>query len=127
MNWKMVADEKSLQLVIQLNRLTSLGEIDWDVRQPPASITAGTDSVVPFYLEANYKGRRYGLYQIRWRAYDGEHDTMYWTESVCLVVLDLSGRVLWEVTGVAPLWDLLSTARGRIINIDDLLNDLGAP
>jgi hypothetical protein len=123
----MITDEKSLQLIVQLNRLTSIGEIRWSVQEPPYFLRAGTDSVFPLYMEAQYKGTRYALYQCRWRNYDGEHDTMYWTENVWLAVLDPEGRALWETTGDAALWDLMSTARSRLVSIDSLLNDLGSP
>ncbi|MBK5125002.1 hypothetical protein IQ288_34825 [Burkholderia sp. R-69980] len=123
----MIIDEKSLQLIVQLNRFTSMGEIQWTVQEPPIWLRAGTDAVIPLYLEARYKTARYALYQIRQRSYDGERDMLYWTEDVVLAVLDDMGRSLWETVGGSALWDLLNTARMRLVSLDSLLNDLSPP
>ncbi|KVV85195.1 hypothetical protein WK86_11610 [Burkholderia cepacia] len=78
------------------------------------------------YLEASYMGTTYALYQERSRSYDGERDMLYWTEDVSLAVMDFDGRALWETTGSTALWDLMSTARSKLVSIDSLLRDLGS-
>jgi hypothetical protein len=122
----MMTDDKSLQLIVQLNRLTSIGEIQWKVEDPPAMLKTGTDAVIPLYLEARYKATRYALYQIRQRTYDGDRDMFYWFEGAALAVLDDTGRSLWQTEGGSALWDLMNTARTRLVSIDSLLNDLSS-
>lgn len=121
----MNSEEKITALIIKLNKLTSLGQLDWHVEDAPRSILRGTDDYVPLYMSARYKGQRFGLYQHRYQSYDGEHDKFYWSESVVLVILDPEDRVLWESSqSSSALYDLFDTVRKEVSNIDGILDDL---
>jgi hypothetical protein len=119
-------EDKTLQLLVALNRLTSTGQIKWEVAEPPSRIVRGTDVVIPLCFRAAYGKANYALYQQRTRLYDGEHDSFYWTESNVLAILDDDDRVLLEIAKqYAALDDLLSTVRAKVVSLDDLLKDLG--
>lgn len=118
--------DKALDLIIQLHRRTSEGRIAWRVREAPAGMTAGTDSVVPLYLETTVRGNRYAIFEERYRQYDGDREVFYWTSELALAVLDLSGRVLWRINEPYTALDgLYTAARACVVNIDSLLSDLG--
>ena len=122
----MTNDDQSIQLLVALNKLTSLGTVSWTVNEPPRRLVAGTDVVIPLYLEAIHQGVKYALYQVRIRRYDGDRDQFYWDESVILAVLDGEDRVLFEVSRqYSALIDLFSTARSKLVSLDRLLKTLG--
>lgn len=121
----MIPDDKITALIVKLNKLTSLGQLDWYVEDAPRSILRGTDDFVPLYMAASYKGQRFGLYQHRYQSYDGDRDRFYWSERVMLVILDPEDRVLWESPHASSaLYDLFETARKKVANIDGILDDL---
>lgn len=118
-------DEKITALLVKLNRLTSLNKLHWAVQEPPRPILRGTDDYIPFFMGVTYKGQRFGLYQQRYQSYDGERDRFYWNERVVLVILDFEGRVLWETSRqYSALSDLFETARRKVANVDEILNNL---
>lgn len=121
----MNSDEKITNLVIKLNKLTSLGEIQWEVQDAPRAILRGTDDYIPMFMLTSYKGQRFGLYEHRYQAYDGEHERFYWTNKIVLAILDREGRSLWETPTETPaLFDLFDTARKKVSNIDGILDEL---
>ena len=120
----MALETKTAQLVTKLIRETAKGGVKWTVKDPPRSLHEATERVVPIYLEAIYKGKAIGVYEIRYKSYFDE-DAFYWTETVGLCLVDGSGRVVWESGEHLPsLLDLLSTAREQASGIEDILDDL---
>ncbi|HWV06676.1 hypothetical protein [Ralstonia sp.] len=124
----MFSDEKILKLIVSLNRLTSTGVLEWTLSEPPRRVTAGLDIVVPLYIEAQHRGQRFALYQERSRRFDGERDQFYAVEDLVLAVLDMEGRVLFEVRDqYSALQDLFARARASLVDIDSILSDLDDP
>lgn len=118
-------EEKVTALIVKLNKLTSLGEIEWEVSDAPRAILRGTDDYIPLFMSTAYKGQRFGLFEHRYQAYDGEHERFYWTNRIVLAILDREDRALWETTSQTPaLFDLFETARKKVSNIDGLLDEL---
>jgi hypothetical protein len=118
-------DPKTIELLVKLNRLTSTGKIQWSLRDPPASLIAGTNDVIPLYMECLFKGQRFALFQQRYEAYDPDRDRMYWAEREVFAILDAGRRVLWEGYSFgSALSDLFTTARRKVADIDAILGNL---
>jgi hypothetical protein len=118
-------EEKVTALIVKLNKLSSLGQIKWEVRDAPRAILRGTDDYIPLFMSTSYKGQRFGLFEHRYQAYDGEHERFYWTNRIVLALLDWEDRALWETNSQTPaLFDLFETARKKVSNIDGLLDEL---
>lgn len=119
------SDEKTTALLVKLNKLTSLGQLQWHVEDVPHTIARGTDDYIPVFMTATYKGSRFGLFQQRYQTYDGDHERYYWSDRIVLVILDFDGRVLWETSKYSSaLSDLFETVRRKISDIDGILDTL---
>jgi len=119
------SDDKTITLLVKLNRLTSLGKINWRAEPPPRSIIRGTDDHIPIYMSAIYKGRTFGLFLQRYQSYDGEHDRLYWSERIVLAIIDQEENVLWEIeNSSSALHDLFETVRRKVARVDDIIDDL---
>jgi hypothetical protein len=119
-----MADEsKSLQLILRLTRATVDKQIEWKVIDAPRSLTAGTDDLIPVYLEAIYKGQQIALFERRCKDYDGERDTFYWTGYAAVALLDNNRRVVWEFSeNSSALENLLKAARESAVNLEKILD-----
>ncbi|MEI8573037.1 hypothetical protein J0667_13895 [Methylomonas sp. WH-1] len=116
---------KATQLVTKLIRFTNENKIQWNIKDPPSSITRGTDDIVPIYFEAKYKDKYVAIYQQRYQSFYPENESFYWSERIVFAVLDAQDRVLWECADHSPaLIDLMNTVREKSAGIDNLLDDL---
>lgn len=121
----MNSEKKITNLIIKLNKLTSLEQLEWEVQDAPRAILRGTDDYIPLFMVTSYKGQKFGLYEHRYQAYDGEHERFYWTNKIVLAILDKEERALWETPTQSPaLFDLFETARKKVSNIDGILDNL---
>lgn len=119
------ADSKITALLVKLNRLTSMDQLQWNVQDPPRSLSRGTDDYIPFFMTATYKAQRFGLYQLRYQSFDGDREQPYWSERPVLSILDFHDRVLWETTRYSSaLNDLFETARRKVANVDGIIDGL---
>lgn len=109
--------------VFQIFRLTHLGEMQWSRKNPPQSLTGGTNSVFPYFFEAEYGGKRVGLFQERYRYAISETEER-WGERVGLVLLDSAGDVEFEFPLTPFTNDLFEAVRIKESNVDDFLNVL---
>ena len=118
-------DDKTTTLLVKLNRLTSLGNINWIAEPPPRVIVRRANGRIPLFLHTVYKGRQFGLFQQRYQSYDDERDRFYWGERTVLVILDKDDNVLWEIANnSSALLDLFETARRKVIDVDRIIDDL---
>jgi hypothetical protein len=119
------SNEKTTSVLVKLNKLTSLGQLQWHVEEPPPSVVRGTDDYIPLFMTAVYKGKKFGLYQQRYQSYDGDHERYYWTDRLVLAILDIDERVLWKTSEPSSaLYDLFETARRKIADVDRIIDAL---
>lgn len=121
----MFSDDKTTNLIVMLNQLTTLDKIKWSISDAPATLTKATDDYIPLYFSANYQNQKFAIYECRYKDYNPELDNFYWTEMLILAVLDLQGRVLWQTNKYSSaLKDLFETIRNKASNIDTLIDSL---
>ena len=120
----MSTESKTAQLITKLIRETAKGNVEWEVKNPPRSLNSETEQSVPLYLQADYKGKLLGVYDLRTKSYTDE-DKFYWSESIGFCIVDAKGRVVWESVERSPaLLDLFNSAREQASGIDDILSEL---
>lgn len=120
----MSIENKTAQLLTKLIRETSKGGINWDVKIPPRSLREATEKVVPLYLQAEYKEKILGIYEVRTKTYHDEQE-FHWSDGIGFCIVDDQGRVIWELNQYSNLLeDLFNTAREQASGIGDIFDDL---
>jgi len=120
----MSTESKTAQLITKLIRETAKGNVSWEVEEVPRSLNYETEQSVPLYLQAEYKGKVLGVFDLRTKCFT-DVDEYHWTESVGFCIVDDRGRVVWESRESSPaLFDLFITAREQASGIDDILDNL---
>lgn len=113
------------KLLSLLTKLTSKGQLDWSIAEPPALATRGTDNVYPLFFETRFKDQQIGMGQCRFRDYDPENDRHVWSERLVMMFIDPYGRVVWETTQpYSALLNLFRTVRENAANVDGILSHL---
>jgi len=117
-------ESKTAQLVSKLMRETSEGLVSWKVEDAPDALWRGTETIIPLYLQTNYKGTVIGIYEVRSKHFYDEHD-FHWSEGLGLCVVDRFDKVIWESNEYSPaLQSLYETAREDASGINDILDNL---
>lgn len=120
----MSTESKTAKLITKLIRETAKNNIEWEVIDAPRALNQDTEQSVPLYLQAEYKGKNLGVYDLRTKKFYDEHE-YYWSESIGFCIVDDRGRVVWESSEYSQaLLDLFNTAREQASGIDDILDDL---
>ena len=119
----MDTEDKLSKLISQVLRATYSGSVQWEIQDAPLSLTRGTDSFVPLYLTAIYKGSELALYEERGKYWTDE-DTFTWSTSIHFGVV-VGGTVISDYSRYSPvLRELYEQAKRRASNIDALLDNL---
>lgn len=118
-------EQKIIQLLSELTRLTSKGAITWSIVDAPDSLAHATNDVYPLYFQTTFKEQAIGLAQRRYQDYDGDRDRIYWTEEIVLVFLDRHKRVIWEARSpVSAMYNLFESVREKVADVDGILSNL---
>jgi hypothetical protein len=121
----MASDEKITKLILQLTKATVNKEIKWKNSRIPLSLFVGNDDVIPFFLSVEYKGTNIALYEKRYKDYNPEENSTYWTGNDALAILGSGGEVLWEYReNSSALSNLITVAKESAANIDAILDSL---
>ena len=119
------SNEKITSLLVKLNKLTSLGQLQWHVEEAPPSVVRGTDDYIPLFMTTIYKEKKFALYQQRYQLYDGDNNRSYWTDRLVLAILDFDERILWKISEPSSaLHDLFETARRKVADVDGIIDAL---
>lgn len=134
-----MSEDKFNQAILKIFKLTHLGVIEWVKATVPKSLSQGSDSVFPLYFEAEYQGRKLGLFRERLRrnvvasatmktvaAYTGEgiKEGLQWVDSDRLVLLDDDGELAYSFPHSRVIRDMLETVRYKTSGVDQFLDEL---
>ncbi|HEX8209068.1 MAG TPA: hypothetical protein VF584_02695 [Longimicrobium sp.] len=111
-------------VVKRLEELTTSRKLQWSRIEPPDSIAVGTDSKILAFFTATFNGRHVGIYEERYRGFDIDSETSYWTSREVLVFFDISWDVTWEAPttpGIARLYDAIKYQKA---DVDTIMNDI---
>lgn len=113
------------KLVSKITWDTIDGTVNWNIADPPSTLTQGSGDIIPIYLQCIYKQKqKIGLFERRYRQYTDE-DTYYWSSMIVLVLLDLSNRVIYESEGPdTSLLNLFNVAKDSASGLSDVIQDL---
>lgn len=118
-------DDKETALIVKLHRLTAEDKITWAVAEPPRSLWKGTDDQFPLFFRAAYKGSRFALYERRYQAFNIDTESLYWTDTIVLAILDPSDRVLWATRdATTAIYNFYETVRRKVADVDDIIDDI---
>jgi hypothetical protein len=116
---------KEVKLLIEFQKLTSQGGMVWNLIDPPAPLSNGTNDFFPSCYSTVYEEKNFIIYSRRYQNYSAEFDQMYFDERVEIAMIDFSGRILWEYTDRTPaLHDLYAIVKRHNSGIDDIFNKL---
>lgn len=134
-----MSEDKFDQATLKIFKLTHSGAIEWEKSSPPESLIRGTDSLVSPYFEANYQGRKLGLFHERFKR-DAESvamaktiagltgnmgsDTSQWGDRARLVLLYDDGELAYSFPYSRVIKDLLETVRYKTSGVDEFLDEL---
>lgn len=119
----MSTDDKASKLIIQILRATYSGSVSWRLSSPPASLTRATESFIPLFLEAEYKGKEIVIYEERYKHWTDE-DSFNWGVSIRFG-FNVGGTVITDIVKWSPLLrKLFEAARDNAADVDSLIDDM---
>lgn len=134
-----MTEDKLDQAILKIFNLTHSGAIDWHKSSPSASLVEGADSVISQYFEANYQGRKLGLFHERFRRETSDvamaraiaeltgslaGDPTRWGERARLVLLYDDGELAYAFPQSRVVKDLLEAVRYKTSGVDKFLDEL---
>ncbi len=121
----MATDNRILELIVKLTRLTTEGVIIWTISDATHPIIVGTDNIVQISFITEFQGKRIAIYQKRVPYFSGEYERVFWSELIVLAMLDEQNRVLWENSEESPaLNNLFEVVREQSSGINDFIDCL---
>ena len=118
-----MADERRLvKFVAKLNRMTQEGAIEWQLKNPPNDLIAGTDDKIPLFFGARLQDRYVGIYVRRYQEYDSDRDQLYWTEKTVLAFCVADWTPIWEFPSTAGIYELLESIQRQHVKVDSFID-----
>lgn len=119
----MSTEDKASKLIGQVLRATYNGSIAWRLSSAPASVTRATDSFVPLFLEADYKGNVLVIYEERYKHWTDE-DNFTWGSGIRFGFY-VGGVVVTEFVKWSPLLrQLYEEAKNRASGVESIIDNM---
>lgn len=121
----MPSEKKTSDLISELTKLTSKGQIDWTSSDPPDVLTHGSNDVYPLYFQTTYRDQKIAVAQRRYQSYDGDRDRFYWNEEINLFFLDYRDKIAWQTDSPYTALNILfETVREQAADVDGIFDRL---
>lgn len=119
----MPSEKKLEQLIGLLIRETTEGEISWEASGPPRSRMTGTGDIIEEYFETRFKGQEVAVFERRYKGFNIENESEYWTSGYCFAFLS-DGAMTWETEDSRLLFPLFRVAKESAADVDGILDNL---
>lgn len=118
-------DDKVSSIITKIIQKTVLGEIEWDVTEPPKYFEDGNEDIIPLLYTTWYKEKNIAVFLRRFKYFTDE-DEYHWEEKACFAFLNSSGnKIVWEISDRRPILnDLFATVSEKAAGIDSILDHL---
>lgn len=109
------------KLISYLIQETANNSIDWSVQEPPELLTKNTEGFYPLFLITEYKNKKIGLYEQRFKFYQDE-EVWSWTSKAGLCIFT-DDYISYRYEKKSPaLKDLFLKATEQASGIDELFD-----
>lgn len=119
----MPSEKKLEQLIRLLIRETTEGKISWEASGPPRSRMIGTDDIIEEYFETTFKEQQVAVFERRYRGFNTENETEYWTSDYGFAFLS-DDTMTWETEDSRLLFPLFKVAKESAADVDGILDNL---
>jgi hypothetical protein len=120
----MDSNRKYVTAISKLNRLTQEGKIRWTRRSVPKGLTRGTEDYIDSFYSAKHKDKFLGVYELRYRTYDSESDSFFWTSQLVLALFTADWSKLWEFPPTSGTTELLRSIEYQVSGVEDFVDGL---
>ncbi len=121
----MVEERRLVSVVSKLNRLTQEGKIQWERREPPDTLTSGTDSIIGVFYCTTYEGRNIGVYEERYQAFGDDYEERFcWSRHIGLAFFSEDWKKIWEFPLIPGKSELLEAVQYHAEDIDVALDEI---
>lgn len=119
----MNSNGKVNQLIMQLLRDTSEGNVNWFHSEPPRYLSYATDDVIAAFFRAQYGAVEVAVYEVRYKYYHDE-EAYNWSSEARFAILQGENVVL-DLRSTSPaLANLFGLVRSRANGLDSILDSL---
>ncbi|NIC29368.1 hypothetical protein [Serratia plymuthica] len=116
--------DKTTQLLVELNKLTSEKIITWQANEPPDGFDLGSEDIVPMLYHCHFKGKNLAVYLRKYKHFQDESE-YYWSDRITFAVLNENFKILWEnPLPSQALRDLYEAVTLQTAGVNELLDDL---
>ncbi|MDQ2130638.1 hypothetical protein R4I72_18080 [Leclercia adecarboxylata] len=116
--------DKTIKLVVLLNKLTVQKSLEWTVFDAPKSLTEGTEDKIQIIFHTNYKEKDFVIYNRKFRHYIDEYEWS-WTEGIVLAIVTPDFKPIWEMyEQTQALRDLFNSVSKQASGFDDFVDEL---
>ncbi|EIX1616019.1 hypothetical protein MJ669_004020 [Cronobacter sakazakii] len=117
-------NDKTIKLVVSLNKLTVQKSIEWTVLDAPENLIEGTEDIIQVVFHANFKGKDFVLYNRKYRYYLDEHEWA-WAEGLVLAIVTPTYKPIWETyEQTQALRDLFNSVTKQASGFNDFVDEL---
>jgi ribosomal 30S subunit maturation factor RimM len=116
-----MSDPRIVNMIVRLIEETVTGRVSWKIGDAPRAMTLGTNDIYSLFVETEFRGTRFCMYEVRSKHYRDEDD-FYWVDYVNFAVLDDRDRVLWTVKEIPEVYELFADVKRKVAGVDKLLD-----
>lgn len=116
-------EDKWIQFVARLIRLTQERKLVWKQLEPPHAVAAGSADVIPVFFVTEVKGKILALYERRFRYYFDEDDWA-WSAKPVLSLLASDGSEVFEFPEKPVTRQLYEEVSRRVADVDSLIDEV---
>lgn len=120
----MLEINKNRLVITKLIQETQKGNIAWESNANVEITLPHEGEVVDKVYFGSYKDKNFRIYRYRYREYTEEFDTLYWTSSIKLEILDEDDHPEWEFPSDNSLNDLYEAVRYKVADVASLIDDI---
>jgi hypothetical protein len=89
----------------------------------PNSAPWKLDDIIAEYFEVTFKGQEVAVFERRYRGFNPDNESEYWTSDYCFAFLS-DGAITWETEYSRLLFPLFKVAKESAADVDGILDNL---
>lgn len=115
-------EDQYIKVIIKLNRDTASEKVKWYTINNHSISLPHDGEIVGKVYRTPLKTKSFQIFRYKYQSYSPDYDSLYYTSSVKLEIVDERGNQEWEFPNDNTLNDLYETVRFKSNDVDSILS-----